>query len=154
VLRAFGGAAGASTAPSQWIIEGKVFRAGGTWAFALLLAACAGQKPETVNPNIYPANFKTALTEFVRNFEVDAPSIRNAFVAEPVLKPVAADTRYVACVRYEAKDAEGHYTGSHDHAAIFFAGALNQYIAATLEQCAGAAYQPFPELQSLKRMGQ
>ena len=72
--------------------------------------------------------------------------------AEPVLKPFGAESRYAACVRYNAR-SEGQYIGSKDRLAVFYSGQLNQLINATPEQCGTAAYQPFPELESLKRPG-
>ena len=70
-----------------------------------------------------------------------------------MLKPFGAESRYAACVRYNARDGEGQYAGSKDRIAVFYAGELNQLIIATPEQCGNAAYQPFPELESLKRLG-
>lgn len=131
---------------------GKIARAAGACGVAMALFGCAGQKPEA-DPNSYPADYKTTLLEFLRGYVADPSGIRNAFLAPPALKPFKADSRYLACVRYDAKDADGQYVGARDFVAIFFAGNLNQFLPAEPDQCKGAAYQPFPELQELKRPG-
>jgi hypothetical protein len=78
--------------------------------------------------------------------------IRDAFIAEPALKPVEGNTnRYVACVRFTPKDENGQYSGSKELAGIYHAGQLMHLISATPELCRGAPYQPFPELQKLCR---
>ena len=104
-----------------------------------------------VEVNIPPTNTRAALLEFLRNQLVDPISVREAYITEPKLQPIGADSRYVVCVRYNAKDAFGQYAGSSDYIAIYFAGKLNQYIPATPEQCRNAAYQRFPELETLKK---
>ncbi len=124
-----------------------------TCALALALSACAGQaKKDEVNPNIYPTDFKDVILEYVRTLG-DPTGIRGAFLAPPALRQLGRDSRYVVCVRYDAKETGGRYAGSKDYAAIFYAGSLNQYVEATAETCGGAAYQPFPELERLKRLG-
>ena len=67
------------------------------------------------------------------------------------LRSDAGATRYVACLRYNAKDEFGKYAGSKDKVAFFYAGQITQLVDASRELCGNAAYQPFPELQALCR---
>jgi hypothetical protein len=71
--------------------------------------------------------------------------------------------RYAACLRYDAKDSAGRYTGTRDRLAIFVSGKFDQLIELTRtdpgserlrplrDYCAAVAYQPFPELEKLRR---
>ena len=113
------------------------------------LAACSGDKPVEVNPNIFPANYKNEILDTMTNTLGDPTNVRGAFISDPVLTAVGQDQRYTVCVRYNARDANHAYMGSTDRIAYFFGGALNQLVEATKEQCGNAAYKPFPELEKL-----
>ena len=65
------------------------------------------------------------------------------------MKTSLGTTRYIACLRYNAKNNDGQYTGSRDMAAYFVTTRLSQIVPADRELCGNAAYQPFPELQNL-----
>jgi hypothetical protein len=121
------------------------------WPMALLavtLCACAGlgddKKPEE---NIFPTEYKTRIRERLDLQISDPRSIRDAYIAEPALKPRGAITRYIACVRFDAKDEHGQYMGNKEYAAFFYQGQLTQVTDATREMCDGALYRPFPELE-------
>jgi hypothetical protein len=66
------------------------------------------------------------------------------------LKNVGVGDRYVVCVRFDAKGSDGAYAGVREHLAIFLAGKLDQ-MGQAREQCRDANYQPFPELERLRR---
>ena len=66
------------------------------------------------------------------------------------MKTVGSTERYVVCVRFDAKGPTGAYAGVREHLAIFLAGKLDQ-MGVTREQCKDAAYEPFPELERLRR---
>lgn len=119
---------------------------------ALALCACNSFVPEKEKPveeNLYPKSYKAAILDRLRAQLPDAKGIRGAFLAEPVLKPRDAITRYIACIRFDAKDDRGRYQGNKEYAAFFYAGDLTQIVAATGDVCDKAAYQPFPELERL-----
>ena len=125
---------------------------------ALLLGACASQHrtDSTDEINTYPASYKADIQAAIRVYLKDPTGIRDAAISEPVLKPatVAMPARYVACLRFNAKQTATVYAGTKDVAALFLAGRFDQFIdapKAVQELCANATYTPFPELQNLPR---
>jgi hypothetical protein len=115
----------------------------------LTLAACSTTKEPPVDPNLFPTNYKKEILDTMKNTLPVNTNVRDAFISDPVLTPVGKDQRYMACVRSNSRDMEGSYTGPKDRIAYFWGGHLNQLIDATPEQCANAAYKPFPELEHI-----
>ncbi len=75
-------------------------------------------------------------------------------VSQPALMDVGPGKRYVACVRYNARDDQGHYNGVKIGAATYVSGKLDRFIdpgPRTKELCKGAVFAPFPELTNLTR---
>jgi hypothetical protein len=71
-----------------------------------------------------------------------------------VLKDFGQGQRYMACVRFNARNDEGKYAGTKEGVAIYVSGKLDRFIDTpreTREICKDAAYAPFPELAALKR---
>ena len=103
--------------------------------------------------NVVPQNYKQDLLAFLRTYLNDPTHIRAASVSQPQLKTVGPGERYVACVRYNARDSDGKYAGSKDGAAIYVAGKLDRFLDGKQGQpyCKDAAYAPFPELERLTR---
>ena len=125
----------------------------------LALAGCAsGERdysgPETtlggVGVNVFPENYRAEILAYERSYLNDPTGIRSAGITQPALRKVGSVERYAACVRFNAKAANGAYTGVRDHMAIFLAGKLDQ-MAVAREQCKDATYEPFPELERLTR---
>lgn len=127
---------------------------------ALALGGCEGiaelgkYTPRTAGPapleaNSLPPDFRNQIRDFMRTYLIDPTGVREAYVADPVMMPVAGNNRYVACVRYNARDSDKKYMGSKDSVAIFLGGRLNQFLEATREQCGAARWQPYPELQTM-----
>ena len=117
---------------------------------AVSLAACSSDKkaPEE-NPNVFPADYKAEiLTTMTASLE-DPTNVRSAYISDPVLRAVGREERYVVCVRSDSRNAYKEYAGTKDRIAIFYGGHLNPLIEATKEQCGGAVYKPFPELEHL-----
>lgn len=116
-----------------------------------LLGACSGgfggfgKKPApalAVNPDAYPANYRKQIATMLTTDLHDRADFRGAFIAPPALKPVAggATQHYVVCVLF---------TGHNDKrtkAVIYLEGRPNEFLDATPQQCDGAPYQPFTEL--------
>jgi hypothetical protein len=121
------------------------------------LAGCAtGERdysgPETAggaSANILPENYKSEVLAYLRNYLNDLSGIRDAGISVPVLQKVAGIERYVSCVRFSAR-TPGASASGREYLVIFLAGKLDQ-MGATREQCKDAAYQPFLELERLKR---
>ena len=104
--------------------------------------------------NVYPAHYKDDLLAFLRTYLNNPEHIRAATVAQPQLKTVGPGQRYVACVRYNARDNENHYAGPKEGAAIYVSGKLDRFVdqpKAVQELCKNAVFAPFPELQTLTR---
>lgn len=118
---------------------------------AALLAAAAvsgctafsGSKPvkPAVDPNTYPANYRNQIVTFLLTELTDRADFHGALIAEPALKPVQQSQRYVVCL-----ELNGH-NEQKTKVTIFLAGEITQFVDAKPEQCSGAAYQPFKELE-------
>lgn len=140
--------------------EGRALRAG---ASALLLcalvSACAQQQGSvlSVETNILPPNYRSEILAYLRTYLNDPTGVREAFISEPELRTIPATQttlateRYMVCVRYNAKDSTGKYQGRRDHLVAFLSGRLDTLVPARAEQCAKANWQPFPELEKLRR---
>lgn len=121
-----------------------------------LLAGCEGmssfgsKKEPAVDPNSYPTRYRQEVSQFMK-IHLDNPrNVRDAFISEPTLKPIAGPPRYVSCVRYNPRGAGDQYQGMTEKVAIFFAGDITQFINATPELCGSkVVYQRFPELEKL-----
>ena len=58
-----------------------------------------------------PQNYKQDLLAFLRTYLNDPTHVRGAAVSQPQLKNVGPGDRYVACVRYNARNSDGKYIG-------------------------------------------
>lgn len=118
----------------------------------LILAACSGKPEEKkVEENVYPQNYRAEILDLLRKELPDPTGIRDTFLSDPALTNVGTTTRYVSCLRFDAKDGTGKYTGIREMAVYFYGGSITQMVKATPELCGKAPYQPFPELQKLCR---
>jgi hypothetical protein len=113
---------------------------------AAALAACSGtgkpQQTATPDPNIAPANYRSTLLAFLRRSLTNRADFRGVMISEPAIKPVEGSQRYVVCVQFNPQSAIKTKVG------VFLSGQLTQFVDATPEQCADAAYQPFKELDA------
>jgi hypothetical protein len=122
-------------------------RCGAAALTALAVCACAkGEKPKPIEENIAPADFRIQVADHVRR-QLAPRNVKDAYIAEPMLKTFLPTPRYVACVRFNSADSSGAYKGNKFYAAYFYAGKVTQVVDATVEQCDKAAYMPFAELQ-------
>lgn len=127
-------------------------------AAALLLGACArggmhfgheGGADEGVHA--YPTNYKAEILAAMHAYLNDPSGIRDASIAEPMLKPVGNGTRYVVCMRFNGKRDDGSYAGIKQVEAVFLAGRFDDFVDSPREPCLTVAYAPFPELEQIKR---
>jgi hypothetical protein len=132
---------------------------GAALAAALLLAGCSndllpsGGPPRAADDeiNTYPANYRPEILGAMHAYLNDPTGIRDAGIADPALKSVGGNTRYVVCVRFNGKKAGNAYAGVKEIAAVFLVGRFDRFVDQAKEQCAETTYKPFPELQKLAR---
>jgi len=114
---------------------------------SMSIAGCTGSrgtKPaEAVDPNAYPANYRTQIVDLLTTMLTDRADFRGALIAEPAMKPVGQSQHYVVCLQLN-----GH-NQRKDKVVIYLAGVPIQYVDSKPEQCADAAYQPFKELEDM-----
>ena len=142
-------------------------RTAGLLAIGLAAAALAGCATE-VGPtsaelkarwdaqNIYPQNYRQDLLAFMRTYLNDPAHVRDAAVSQPQLRYIGPGDRYVACVRFNARNTDGKYMGSKEGAATFVSGKLERFFDTPKELrerelCKEATFAPFPELERLAR---
>src|SRR4029079_18057207 len=97
------------------------------------------EKPKetaSLNPTQYPAAYKTEVAGFMRMYLTNPTKVKDAFIAEPVLKPVNGHPQYITCVRYNPRDSKDQYEGTTTKLAIFLGGQLNQLLEGKPEMCA------------------
>jgi hypothetical protein len=124
-------------------------------AFALTFSACTvgslKEDPSRESTNPRPENYKSDILAMLHVYLRDPTQIRDAAASEPKLQLVGQRTRYVVCLRFNAKKSNGEYAGAEQHMAVFVTGRLDQMVKAKPEECAGAEYRPFPEAETLSR---
>jgi hypothetical protein len=136
-----------------------------TLVLAAALSACASQQSPFESTKA-PTNYKSDIVAFLRTYLNNPTNVREAAVAPPSLQKVDGDQRYIACVRFNARRLDGRYAGLLNTAAIFDnSGKLTRFLDLTADPtaadnavrtqlsdvCRTAAYEPFPELESLTR---
>jgi hypothetical protein len=99
--------------------------------------------------NTYPANYKADILAAMHAYLNDPTGIRDAAISEPALKATGLNSRYMVCLKFNPKKNATEYAGVKELAAVFLAGRFDSFVEAPKDQCAGAAYAPFPELQKL-----
>jgi hypothetical protein len=130
------------------------WRAGFLLGVTLALAACGhGPDPEAKyvggDLNAFPANYKADILAGMHSYLNDPTGIRSAAIAQPVLKETGGVSRYVVCLQFNPKKNASEFAGVKTVAAVFLAGRLDHFADTVKEECAGATYAPFPELQKL-----
>jgi hypothetical protein len=129
---------------------------------AIALGGCATEvgpssselKARWDSENVYPQQYQKDLLAFLHTYLNDPSHVRGAAVSQPQLKFIGPGDRYVACVRYNARNTDGKYLGSKDGAAIYVAGKLDRFLDMpkdVRELCKEVAYLPFPELERMTR---
>ena len=117
---------------------------------AIVLAGCGGfgsKRPEAagpVDPNPYPASYRKEIVPLLTTTLTDRADFRGALIAEPQLKqlPQSALPHYVVCLQFNGRSQR------KEKVVVFLAGVPNLFIDAPPGVCAGAPYQPFPELEA------
>ncbi|MBZ4217668.1 hypothetical protein, partial [Klebsiella aerogenes] len=90
----------------------------------------------------YPERYKTQIADFMRSNLSNPGKIKDAFVGEPALKPVAgSQALYVTCVRFNPRDSANQYEGVQTKLVIFLDGKLSQILPENPDMCRGLVYQ-------------
>ncbi len=125
---------------------------------AVTLAGCNSEwlsaRDRSITANTTPPgpNYKAEVVAFMRTYLNDPTGVKDAFISEPALRPLENVDRYTVCLRYTAHKGYGQpYAPSKDSLVLFREGRLDRIIDAAKEACKDAAYQPFHELEQLKR---
>ena len=149
----------------------RVLAIGGLLLAGAALSACAGDdfrygysryKNADEGLNATPADYKADIIAVAQSYLNNPRRIRDASISEPFLKNVGRGERYIVCVRFNAMNSDGKYTGIKSRIAVFRRGKLDQFAEATPERlpeqkeeapdmCKDVAMQPFPELEKLGR---
>ena len=127
-------------------------------AFSIALAGCSsdwlGARDRAATANTTPPgpNYKADVVAFMHTYLNDPTGVKDAFMSEPALRTFENADRYAVCLRYTAHKGYGQpYGPSKDSLVLFREGRLDRVVDAAKEACKDAAYQPFPELEQLKR---
>ncbi|MEW6769281.1 MAG: hypothetical protein AB1342_14725 [Pseudomonadota bacterium] len=129
------------------------------FGFALLAAVALSGCASTDNVSYssdnseqpYPPNYRTEILAFLRTYLNEPRGVKEAAIAEPVQRKIGGRMRYVACLRYNARETDGSYRGAKERGVLFIDGRLDRIIEKPEDACAGATYAPFPELEKLTR---
>jgi hypothetical protein len=125
----------------------------------LWLAACGGgggggisfTDDQGTATQPFPTSYRTDMLAFFKTYLNNPVGVRDAAIAEPVQRTVNGRLRYIACVRYTAKDFDGKYTAAQERAVSFVDKRLDRIADNVAELCAGVNYAPFPELEKMTR---
>lgn len=126
----------------------------------IALAACAGGEDREAALNIdsggggnqpYPDNYRTELLAFMKTYLNNPVGVHDAAMAEPVQRTVGGRLRYVSCLRFSPREADGTYREPRERAILYVNGRLDRVVDNASDICAGSVYAPFPELEKLTR---
>jgi hypothetical protein len=126
----------------------------------VMLSACAAvddSKPITftddrgVSSQPFPKNYRTEVLAFMKTYLNNPVGVRDAVMADPVERVVGGRLRYLACLRFSAREPDGDYREPRERAILFVDGRLDRIIDNAVEPCAGVAYVPFAELEKMTR---
>jgi hypothetical protein len=98
----------------------------------------------------FPANYKPEILAFFKTYLNNPVGVHEGAIAEPVQRTVGGRARYVVCLRFAERQSDGTYREPRERAVLFVDGRLER-ILPNAEECAGAAYAGFPELEKLTR---
>jgi len=124
------------------------------------LAACAGGDEDRSfslfgdrndRPQSFPNNYRAELLAFMKTYLNNPVGVRDAALAEPVMRDVNGRMRYITCMRYSARESDGSYREPRDRAVLFVNGRLDRMMEKGGELCGGVALAPFPELEKMTR---
>lgn len=100
-------------------------------------------------PAAVPANYRVMVADEVRKTFFDPYSIRDASISAPIPGTSMMGAMHTVCVRANAKNRMGGYTGIRTTAVVIRSGAVTVSDQSVADiACASATYEPFPEIDS------
>jgi hypothetical protein len=99
----------------------------------------------------YPNNYRGEILAFMRTYLNNPGAVREAMMAEPVQRTIGGRLRYVSCLRYATREADGRYGEPRERAVVYVDARLDRLLETPGDACAGATYAAFPELEKLTR---
>jgi hypothetical protein len=115
--------------------------AGGTMSFS---SATDANQP-------FPTDYRAEILAFLRTYLNNPVGVREAEMAQPVQRIVGDRLRYVSCLKFAERQSDGTYRDVHERAILFVNGRLDRIIPNPSDECAGAVYAAFPELEKMQR---
>src|ERR1700722_2432825 len=125
-------------------------------AFSLADCGAGNTRPEAAGAAaVYPGNYRADILAGMHAYVLDPTNIRDAYVSEPALRKFGSRSRYTVCVRFNARNGDGRYTGNREVVALFNEGRFDQFTERPAgsdpadqsgvvgESCAQAAFQRF-----------
>jgi hypothetical protein len=132
-----------------------------TLLLPLALAACASSGDDNqgisftsdrgVTEQPFPANYRGEILAFMKTYLNNPVGLHDTAMAAPAQRTVGGRLRYVSCLRFAMKEADGSYPEPRERAVVFVDGRLDRVVENAGEPCAGLSYAPFPELAALVR---
>ena len=129
-------------------------------ALPLVLSACFGSdgdRPSLMDggqaggPQPFPDNFRSDTLALMRAYINNPVGVREASMADPVLREVGGRQFYVSCLHFTPREADGSYKVMRERAVVYVNGRADRVVDRAGELCAGAVYAPFPELEKMTR---
>jgi len=126
----------------------------------IALAACAGgddgrslsfTDDRGIANQPYPDNYRAELLAFMRTYLNNPVGVHGAVLAAPVQRLVGGRLRYVSCLRFTQREADGSYREPRERAILYVNGRLDRMVENASEVCAGAVYAAFPDLEKMTR---
>jgi len=122
-------------------------------ALPILLAACVtdpSAPPAVTAQEPMPVTYRQAAREYLRTKLFDPYSVRDAMISEPAQRSswvMGVPPAWTVCVRMNAKNRMGGYTGLKETVLLYRAGKVAKATDGPAPYyCGDAKYDPFPEL--------
>ena len=126
----------------------------------IALAACAGSDDSRsitytddrgVANQPFPDNYRAEVPAFMKTYLNNPVGVHDAAMAEPVQRTVGGRLRYISCLRFTPREADGGYREARERAILYVNGRLDRVVENASDVCAGAVYAPYPDLEKLTR---
>lgn len=121
----------------------------------IALSGCTSEQTPIATPKTAPpSNYKSLIINNIKESFFDPYSIRDASISAPfAVNRIGHGEVWFVCVRANAKNRMGAYTGLKPTAYWFQSGKMQLASSAAPEydefNCAHAKYSPFPEIENI-----